>query len=119
MVVVVIGIIAAIVTSIIQGSHRRPLGPSCRAASVRILASAESVRARTGSEPPSATAGTTPNPLVAGNVPDNGATLTAWPVSRGYLLAWNSDRKQVDVYRMHGASGVRVGAAPAACDDLH
>ena len=105
-VIIVLGILAAIVVFAVSGTRDDAVASRCKTDVKSIELSEEAVFAKTGAY--SAAGATT----VA---PTNGALLKNWPDGEGYTLAWTGT--EVNIVKMVSAVDVVAANGTAGCED--
>lgn len=106
-VIIVLGILAAIVVFAVGSTRGNAIQSSCATRVRSIKESAEAVRAKTDTYPAGTIDDTTAaNPLVA---PQAGALLKEWPTSSDFVLRYvgsGGTSYTVDVYKSDGTTSV-------------
>ena len=131
-VIIVLGILAAIVVFAIGNTRKDASVAACKTAKSSVELSGEAVKTKTGSYPSGTinaatdvdtTATGLQNPLVDGGVANNGALLKSWPTADNYALSWNGGA--VTVFTDNGAGGgtandgnQQAGEATTSCGAL-
>jgi prepilin-type N-terminal cleavage/methylation domain-containing protein len=120
-VIIVLGILAAIVVFAIGNTRSDAVASTCKADVKSLELSAEAVKTKMGSYPGATTsANAASTNLLSGGT--NGALLKSWPSSTEYHLRWNGTA--VEVYAnenfVNGAnivttSGGSTNAVPSSC----
>ena len=111
-VIIVLGILAAIVVFAVAGTKKDAVASTCKTDVKSIELSAESVVAKK----PGATGLSS---VTSGDLTNatNGGLLKAMPASTNYVLTWDQTNGEVDVAKP-GATPTAVGSGAAACDLL-
>jgi len=126
-VIVILGILAAIVVFAIGSTRKDSVASSCKTDFKSVELSAEAVNTKTGKYPTSTSIDetTSSNPLVSGGVSGNGALLKTYPGGDNYRLKYvgvsAGDSFTIHVQKPSGASFADVGTSPtttAGCDNL-
>jgi prepilin-type N-terminal cleavage/methylation domain-containing protein len=126
-VIIVLGILAAIVVFAIGSTRKDTVAASCKTNLKAIELSAEGVVTKSGSYPSgiiSGTAGAPATAVVASNANllsggTNGALLKAWPTSTDYALVYaqSGTSYSVQVYDADSAGAATGSALAGGCND--
>ena len=91
-VIIVLGILAAIVVFAVGSTRSDAVQSSCKTASKSVELAAEAINTKTGSYPALANSAVTTSPMLSAN----GGLLKTWPSDSDYIVQWNGSA--VDVY---------------------
>jgi general secretion pathway protein G len=109
-VIVILGILAAIVVFAIGNSRSDAVQNSCKTNQSAVQLSAEAVKTKTGAYPTTAVNAAAPGDLTNAA---NGGLLKSFPVSTDYALQWNTTNNSVDVFKSANANGTPLSSATA------